>query len=135
MQVKEELFTIIDRIDLEKASVAFSKEGFIVIYQKPNVETFVSDAKQIISAIGKVTNGKKAPLLTYVGDGSFATEETRRFAALKDSNPFSKADAYIISSTAHTLLANFFMLVNKPSRPTRFFESDLEAVKWLKNYL
>jgi hypothetical protein len=36
---------------------------------------------------------------------------------------------------AQKILANFYIKINQPERPTKFFNDKNEAVKWLKPFL
>jgi hypothetical protein len=36
---------------------------------------------------------------------------------------------------AQRILANFYIKINKPERPTKFFNDKDEAVNWIKQYL
>lgn len=51
------------------------------------------------------------------------------------NNPFSKADAFVIKSMAQKILANFYIKINKPERPTKFFNNKDEAINWLKPFI
>ena len=50
-------------------------------------------------------------------------------------NPYSKADAFVLNSIAQKILANFYVKINKPERPTKFFNDADEALIWLKKYI
>jgi hypothetical protein len=36
---------------------------------------------------------------------------------------------------AQKILANFYIKINKPERPTKFFNNKDEAINWLKPFL
>jgi hypothetical protein len=44
------------------------------------------------------------------------------------------ASAILVSSPMLKMMANFFILVNKPKNPTRMFTSKESAVEWLANF-
>lgn len=54
--------------------------------------------------------------------------------ATDESTQFSIVEAYVISSLAHKILGNFYMRMNKPSVPTRFFTEIKIAEEWLNTY-
>jgi hypothetical protein len=57
--------------------------------------------------------------------------EVRLWAAAPTGNKNTIADALVINSLAHKILANFYMKMNKPIKPTRTFTSQKKAVDWL----
>lgn len=57
--------------------------------------------------------------------------EVRNWASSPNGNLFTTADALVISSLAHKLLANFYLKYNKPVKPTRIFNQQEKALKWL----
>ena len=57
----------------------------------------------------------------------------RIWSAAPTGNKNTLADALVINSLAHKILANFYMKMNKPVKPTKIFTSQKKAVDWLKN--
>ncbi len=129
------IYSFVDEIVLKKASVSLTQEGFVVIRQVENIEATVKDLKSTFAAVGKLTGGKAVPVLFVLGKGSYSDEEARVYTAKRDSSPFSIADAYVLPTIAHAIRANFYMLVNKPQRPTKFFKDEESAIEWLRKYL
>jgi len=52
----------------------------------------------------------------------------------KENNPYSKADAFVLNSVAQKIMANFYIKINIPERPTNFFDNVDDALNWLKQY-
>ena len=46
---------------------------------------------------------------------------------------YAKVKAYVITSVAQNLMANFYLKVIKPTKPVRFFQTEKAAEKWLKS--
>lgn len=57
--------------------------------------------------------------------------EVRDWAANPQGNKNTYADALVINSLPHKLLANFYMRFNKPVKPTKIFNQREKALKWL----
>lgn len=57
--------------------------------------------------------------------------EVREWASAPNGNKNTIADALVINSLAHKILANFYMKMNKPVKPTKIFTSQKKAVDWL----
>jgi len=66
----------------------------------------------------------------------FASTDTTflKHLAKNSNNPYSKADAFVISSMAQKIIANFYLKINSLERPTKFFKEKEEAIKWLKTF-
>lgn len=57
--------------------------------------------------------------------------EVRDWAAAPDGNKQTVADALVINSLGHKILANFYIKFNKPVKPTKLFNKQSKAVSWL----
>ncbi|MCF8428644.1 MAG: hypothetical protein K9G64_00820 [Bacteroidia bacterium] len=51
-----------------------------------------------------------------------------------ENSPYSKADAFVLNSVAQKIMANFYIKINIPERPTNFFNNLDDALNWLKQY-
>jgi hypothetical protein len=67
----------------------------------------------------------------------FASTDTSfvRYLAQNKNNPYAKADAFVIKSVAQKIIANFYLKISTPERPTKFFKNKTEAINWLKTIL
>jgi len=110
-------------------------DGIIYVRISNEKDESVELVKQAVKAIGELTNNKKAPLLAQHDEFSLPGKENRDYWAKKESCPYSSADAFLIGSSALMLIANFYLKINKPERPTKMFTNEKDAVKWLKTFL
>lgn len=104
------------------------------MFIKDNVEIFVEDMIKIKNA-QKELSGKRIPILISGGKYSTTNVDVMKFLAKNENMPYSKVSAYITNSISQKLLGNFYMKINKPERPTRFFNTKEDAVIWLKQYI
>lgn len=84
----------------------------------------------------KITPDGSRPLLVVLGKMNYITKEARDH--FKDSAkriPTSPAVALIIKTRLSILIGNFYLILNKPVVPTRLFNNEESAVKWLKKIL
>ncbi len=99
-----------------------------------NEEITVEDVK-IISQLCKETGeGEVLPLLIKVDKLTLPSAEARKYIALPESNPFAKAEAYVLQDLPQKIVGNFFLKFDKPARPTKIFTKEEEAVEWLKQF-
>ena len=95
----------------------------------------LTDAIQVIEAIGKIGNRQKFPVLIDCGEFASVDKEVRTFWASKGANIYGFADALAYHSLAHKLLADFYVNHNKPEIPTKVFPDNESAIVWLKTFL
>jgi hypothetical protein len=57
--------------------------------------------------------------------------KVREWAAAEDGNIFTIADALVINSLGHKILADFYIKFNKPVKPTKLFSKQAKAISWL----
>lgn len=80
-------------------------------------------------------NGIRYPLLVIYADDNLFSKENRKYVASKEVSNYVKADALVMKSLALKIIGNFYLKINKPSRPTRTFFDEEAAVKWLKEFV
>lgn len=110
-------------------------DGIMYIRITDEKEETLESVKEMVEIMGKMVNYKPVPLLGHHLEFSLPGKENREYWASKESCPYSKADAFIIQTTAMKLISNFYMKFNKPARPTRMFTNEEEAIEWLKTFL
>lgn len=110
-------------------------DGIMYLRVSPEREESVALAKELVVKMGEMLGGGKAPLLVRHEEFALPGKENREFWAKKESCPYSLADAFIVRSTALKLIANFYLRMNRPERPTRMFQQESEAIRWLKTFM
>lgn len=120
--------------EFEKSTVFMRDDGLLQVNMHSDVLLEVEDAKQIVEAEGKLGGGKKLPVLHVVGKFLSLGTGVREYSAIEGTS-FTSAEAYVINSLPHRILGNFYMKVNKPTVPTRMFNTEEEAVEWLRTFL
>jgi hypothetical protein len=110
-------------------------DGIIYVSISPEKEETVELAKKMVIKMGEMLNHKQAPILFKHQEFALPGKANRDYWATKEACPYSKAEAFIINSIALQLIANFYLKINKPQRPTKMFTHEDEAIKWLKTFL
>ena len=111
------------------------EDGIVYVRITAEKEETVELVKEMVEKMGKIVNYQQVPVLAKHDEFALSGKENRDYWAKKESCPYSKADAFIIGSAGMKLIANFYLKVNKPQRPTRMFTNEKEAIKWLKTFL
>ena len=60
--------------------------------------------------------------------------EARHHFSVKDRDSKTCAFGILIGSTTSRVLGNFYLGINKPTVPTKLFDNEEEAIKWLKQF-
>jgi hypothetical protein len=110
-------------------------DGICRTKTKPNAEINVKEAVENSQAVSSFYRGKKYPLLIDSRDIKSIAREARKHFAISDRETRITSFALIVKSPLSRVIGNFFMGLNKPSVPARLFDSEKEALKWLRQYL
>jgi len=118
-------------------------EGFVLkIHESTFYEVIVNDdyefttkdLEELVEAQSKL--GKQLlPVLIMCAENATTNTDLLKVLSKNSNNPYSKADAFVISSMVQKILANFYIKVFKPERPTKFFNNKDEASIWLRQFI
>lgn len=126
--------TLSKKITFPNFEVEINDFGFYKIVVNESEEFMVDDLKKLVNAEAEL-GGEKLPVLVLCAEHATTNSELMNAMAKNSNNPYSKADAFVIKSMAQKILANFYIKINKPERPTKFFNSKDEAINWLKPFV
>ncbi len=110
-------------------------DGIMYVRISSEKEETVELVKEMVKKMGEMVNYTQVPMLARHDAFALPGKPNRDHWAKKESCPYSKADAFMIKSVAMQLIANFYLRINKPERPTKMFTDEKEAIKWLKTFL
>ena len=125
----------LNHIRLSHSSVFLREDGIIEVKFKDDVLLSLEDCKELLFHYRKLTAGKKVPILHLIGKYMNVTKEAREYSASEEGLKYSAAEAFVFDSLPHRIIANFYLNVNKPLAPTKFFKTKKEAEIWLKKFL
>lgn len=117
-----------------KFILSYNDDGYYELFIKDNTEILIDDIIKIREA-QKQLGGKKIP--TLISSGKFATTniDVMKYISKNENMPYSKISAFITNSISQKLLGNFYLKINQPERPTKFFNSKEEAIIWIKQHI
>jgi hypothetical protein len=118
----------------ETFSVKVIDNSYYKVRVFENQEFTVDDLKNLVAA-QKKNIGLVLPVLVFCENNAMADVLLLSKLSKNENNPYSKADAFVLNSIAQKILANFYVKINKPERPTNFFNNLHEALIWLKKYI
>ncbi len=125
-------FQIIREYQNDHTRFVFRNDYIVEVHCKNNFEYDVDQIKENISVLEDYACSGKIKIVNIVPLNTSITKKAREFLAEAPHDKYAVAEAFFISSITQQLTANFYMKINKPKLPTKFFLSFDDAVQWLK---
>jgi Zn-dependent peptidase ImmA (M78 family) len=122
-------------VDLGHSVIQFRDDGIVQVDFADELLLDVAECKELLSTYNEVLSNKKVPILHVLGKYMNVTKEARDYSATEEGLKFSLAEAYVLKSLAHKILANFYIKFNKPKVPTQFFTTEEDATVWLLTFV
>ena len=116
-----------------KFKLSVIDSSYYLVELSTNIEFDVEDMKQLVKAEGQIS-GEKLPVLVVCPATANTNIHLMRHLKENKNNPFSVADAFVIAATSQAILGNFYLKINKPERPTKFFNREVDALEWLNQF-
>ena len=110
-------------------------DGIVQSQSFPKSDQNLTDAIENVAGVAKISGGIKRPsLVDYRGIQSI-NREARAYYAGTEITQVQSAAALIVDTYLERIIGNFFMGINKPKQPTRLFNSEPDAIEWLRQFL
>jgi len=121
-------------------NISVDERGFVRIDIVDSIKNTItpSDAEQVCEAIYELAEGKRMPVLTngLQGKDVYMEPGVREvFASNQKLGSVRTAEAFVVPSLSTRLMINFYMKFNAPSVPTRAFNDEASAVRWIMRYV
>jgi hypothetical protein len=125
------MLSINNKICAEKADIGLTVEGHILIRVHENKELDVNDVLEINEIKNKFAENKKYTVVFVAPWFGNISNEARKFSASKQVYDNAIAKAIVVKNLSARLISSFFIKVNKPPAPTKIFDKEIDAIKWL----
>ncbi|MEO6303167.1 MAG: hypothetical protein ABIP51_08340 [Bacteroidia bacterium] len=119
--------------ETHKFKVSVINTNYYYVEIKDDVEFEINDLNILIEFENKIC-GKRLPVLVFCAPTAATNIELIQHLSKNKNNPFSKADAFVITSLAQKILANFYLKFQHHERPVKFFTTKNEALTWLEQF-
>ncbi len=119
----------------KQGTFILDENGIIHITPIKNSKITSEIANEVIKTVHLIANDKPYALLIDNREVSSIDLTAQKLFAKKSNNKNTIAVAFIIKSPLSYIVVNFFIKLNKLSKPTKFFLSTSEAINWLKGNL
>ena len=123
------------KVLLENESAKFELEEGIIIANWNVSQVDLQIAQKLVAYRIKATEGKTYPMLVNIISVKDSEKEARDFLASEKGCEGIIALALLINSPIGSMIGNFWMRINKPLVPTQLFTNEMQAKKWLAQYV
>ena len=125
----------IDKVKISIGAISFQENG-IIRHEINELDTItIFHLKENLETIKKIGEGKAYCNLIIMKNFTHCDAEARKFAASEENNIYTIADAFVTESEALRIVGNFYIRFDKPTRPTKLFKKEDDALKWLRTFL
>lgn len=121
-------------IALSCADVWLGEDGIGRLIYHQDVEITIMEAKMIGEAIINVGNGSIRPSYADARGLKSMTREARGYFASGELTKWTSAVA-TRDSLISKVIVQFYMKLNKPPYPIKYFTSEVKAIEWLKEFV
>jgi hypothetical protein len=119
----------------ENENVIITIKGGI-LFLKYKVETLdLKSAKNVVELRLELSKGVSYPLFVDISSVKNTTKEARIYSSKGDAAKLVSATALWGTSELTRVMANFFLTINKPDVPVKFFSDQEKALQWLKHFV
>lgn len=122
---------LIQEIVFNYAKVQLFEGGLIRIEMTSSEKIGVKESKEMNRAVGVLSKGKEALILMLADELASFDKEAMEFSASDEGLKYSIAEAMVVKSITQRLTANLYLRIVKPKKPSKIFNSEKEALKWL----
>lgn len=123
---------IIEKRVLRACIVMLRSDNLMHFQFKSKTIIEVDDVKELVETVKEIGNGKQYANLITADEFVTLGHGVREFSATEFANAQTIADAFVVKTLPEKLLANFYIRINKPPKPTRMFNDENKAIEWLK---
>lgn len=86
---------------------------------------------ELYKTVGIIAKGHESLVMVVANQVAQFTKAAIDFATSEEGLRYSLADAVVVKSVTQKITANIYLKLNKPAKPSRIFNSEAEAEKWL----
>jgi len=130
--MKQNDHMIVEKKELRTAVLSLREDGIVQMNMKAADEFSLDDARECAEAIQQIAKNKKVALLGVIDHYVSMDKDVREFWASELLENCIKCEAFVIENVSMKMIAKFYILFNKPKRPTQLFTSEKNALSWLK---
>lgn len=115
--------------------ITIIESGIVRVQSKPDTHIELEHLEENLRAYSPILKGEKGLFLVVFEPGGTISKEARETFEKRHRNSFKLAEAFVVHSLGHRIMANFHVRINESSHPIKVFRGEEEAIEWLKTFL
>lgn len=120
-------------VNLGYCTISFIEQNYIEMIITAYSEIGIDETKAIAIEVSKLTSNTAHPGLVILSEFVSFSSQSREYAASEEGfAPFTKL-AYVMANSGQAIVGNFYLTVNRPIKPVKFFYNKNKALHWLLN--
>lgn len=124
-------YIVIKKVETDVAYISMCDDGIVRVLFKKNKEIDPSSLKNLFETFSDLVEGVSYPYLYSAEDGSVIFTTEGNAYSKQNQHAFPKVcSAFVVTSLAHRLIANFYLKIDKPANPSRLFKNKEDAESW-----
>jgi len=127
-------FKFIDSIELKNSITYLGENNILKQSIKKNASENLESAKENIRICRELLKNQKGLLIVDITLCKEVSIEARMYYSSKEVCNSFYAIALIVNSPISRVIANFMMGINKIAVPTKVFNNEADAYKWLNKH-
>jgi len=124
--------TIVEQIELRTTIISLREDGIVQMDMKEADEFLLQDAKDCAEVIKRFAAQKKVAILSIVNFYITMDKDVREFWASEVLENYIACEAFVVQNVSMKMITKFYILFNKPKRPSQIFATEKSALTWLK---
>lgn len=122
------------RIQTDKMCVELVEKDLVKITVFKNVLFELEDYIQLADIIRSFGTSDKYRSLAVFEENALPDEATRKVGASHEGSTYKIAEAFVIHTVGQKVMAETYLVKEKPVTPTRFFDNEQDALDWLNTF-
>lgn len=123
------------KVLLENEEMTLELEKGIMIVTIKLSSLDLKTTQKLVEDRVKEMDGKLYPLIANIRRVKYSTKKARDFFASEKGCEGIIAAALLVDSTLGSMIGNFFVNISKPLVPTKTFSNEIDAKKWLTQFV
>jgi hypothetical protein len=119
-------------LETNTAKMWLDDEGTLWGVMKPGADETLADAQANVEAAATLAAGNKVPVIIDMRGVKAISREARNHYGGQATAEYSLAQALVVDSVLTRTIANFTIGLSSRRFPVRLFNSEAQALEWLK---
>lgn len=124
--------TSVEKVELRTSVISLREDGIVQMDMKEVDEFLLQDAIDCAEIIKRLASTKKVRVLSSINYYVTMDKDVREFWASEHLESYISCEAFVVENVSMKMITKFYILFNKPKRPSQIFSTEKSALNWLK---